>query len=78
MIKLKAKTLTGKNKIQNAKDKGSNNIWKIVKQQDKVLFSNEPGPWLRIVPINNNNVELSSLSRWIHLNNDKDFEIIEE
>ena len=63
MIKLKAKTLLGKNKIQNAKDKGSNNIWKVAKQQDKVLFSNESGPWLRIVPIDNNGVEIQQLSR---------------
>lgn len=78
MIKLTAKTLKGKNKLQNAKVKGACGTWKILQQKDRVLFSDEAGPWLRIVPLTENNEEIMSLSRWVHSSNDKDFDITVE
>lgn len=78
MIKLIAKTLKGKNKLQNAKVKGACDDWKVLQQKDKVLFSDEIGPWLRIVPLTENGEEIMSLSRWVHSSNDKDFDIMTE
>lgn len=78
MIKLKFKTLKGRNSIQNTKSKGAGDLWKILQQTETVLFSNEPGPWLRIVPLTENNEEIMSLSRWVHSSNDKDFDITVE
>lgn len=75
MIKLIPKTLNGKNKLQNAKVKGACGTWKILQQEDKVLFSDETGPWLRIVPLTENDEEIISLSRWVHSSNDRDFNV---
>lgn len=75
MIKLIPKTLNGKNKLQNAKVKGSCGNWKILQQEDTVLFSDESGPWLKVVPLTENDEEIMSLSRWIHSSNDKDFNV---
>ena len=75
-VKLSNKTLNGKNKINTAAVKGGVGIWKVIEKQDNVLFSQEKGPWLKIVPLDSSGKELKYLMRWVHLNNDKDFEVI--
>lgn len=63
MIKLKGISQKGKNRIH---EQGED--WEIVREQERVPFSMETGPWLLLSSGNN--------LRWIHKTNDKDFEIV--
>jgi len=65
ILTLKGITQKGKNRIRECGDK-----WKVIEEQEKNVF-NEYGPWLFIEPITD-----KEKFRWIHKNNDKDFEII--
>lgn len=72
-LTLLPKTMKGKEKI-----KLHGNQWLTVQKADKVGFSNEPGPWLLIVPVDPIKtvpVRFDSRSRWVNLLRDKDFEI---
>jgi len=75
MIKLNFKTLKGRNVIQNAVSKGADNNWKVLQQKNTVLFTNESGLWLKIVPLAKDGTMIMSLCRWVHAINDKDFKI---
>ena len=70
---LVGKTLHGKNRVREALTKMCGNTWEIVEQKDKVLFSPEPGPWVKIRPTDIDPQIADTLVRWIHLEDDKDF-----
>lgn len=65
ILRLKGKTQKGKNRVREL-----GNEWELVERRDSVLFSQEKGPWLLVVPVSN-----PEKPRWIHENNDVDFEI---
>lgn len=59
--------------------KGFERIWKygrdwdLLRTADEVVFAQRPGPWGLIRPFDDFKNEHT---RWIHLLNDKDFEIV--
>lgn len=67
-IRLKAKTNKGKTIIKQYGD-----VWYVLKRKDRVEFSNEKGPWL-FIDIDPNSY-LSTISRWVNVNNDPNFEV---
>ena len=67
-IILKGITQKGKNRVR---EQGTE--WVIEKMQDKVVFSQELGPWWLIRPITG----FETASRWIRNTVDKDFEVVE-
>jgi hypothetical protein len=73
-MKLISKTLKGKNILHKSISKGSDGDWEILQQEDTVLFSNEIGPWIKIVPLDKDGERIMSLCRWIHATNDKDLD----
>jgi len=65
---VQGKTLKGKNRIrENGRE------WDLVRTADTVLFAQRPGPWGLIQPKNDPHGEKS---RWIHLIDDQDFDIV--
>ena len=60
-IQLKPLTGKGRNRVRE-----HNSIGKVLEVRDKVLFSTEPGPWLKV---NAGDVDF----RWVHLDRDRDF-----
>ena len=64
---LKGKTQKGKNRVREL---GSQ--WTLMRSADRVMFSQEPGPWWLVKPINGFETD----SRWIRNTKDKDFEVI--
>lgn len=67
---LRGKTLKGKNRIRELGE-----VWFLDRKQDSVLFSSRPGPWGFVFPKDHDRVQHS---RWIHLESDLDFEIVEK
>ena len=67
-LTIKGKTLKGKNKIKEA----GTNEWVVIDESETVQFSSEKN-WIHILP----NAKPKKLSRWIQLNNDKNFEVKE-
>lgn len=67
---LKGKSLKGKNRIREHGE-----FWFIEFTADKVQFDPRPGPWALVIPKGPAHREHS---RWIHLTDDKDFEVIEK
>lgn len=67
---LKGKTLKGKNRIREHGE-----VWFIEFEADTVQFDPRPGPWALIFPKGPINMDAS---RWIHLTDDKDFEVVKE
>jgi hypothetical protein len=65
---IKGKTLKGKNKIKEA----GTDKWVVIDESETVQFSSEKN-WIHIQP----NAKPKKLSRWIQLNNDKNFEVKE-
>ena len=65
---IKGKTLKGKNKIREA----GTDEWVVIDESETVQFSSEKN-WIHILP----NAKPKKLSRWIQLNNDKNFEVKE-
>ncbi len=65
-ITLRGKTRKGQNRITQFGTE-----WSVLQVRDKVKFDNGPGPWLLLLPINSDKG-----TRWIHQNNDPDFEIV--
>lgn len=70
-VKLESKTNKGKNKLNEART----SIWEIVRITDNVRFSSLPGPWAMVTPCGQTAFHKSS--RWIHLKNDEDFNVLE-
>jgi hypothetical protein len=64
---LKGISMKGKNRVHEL---GAE--WTLLQQVDRVLFSQECGPWGLIAPVNAS----SDKSRWINLRRDRDFEIL--
>ena len=60
--------MRGKNKINEA---GKPTHWIVLEERDMVGFSDRQGPWLLVQPDNNTKDQ----SRWVHLTDDKDFEV---
>ncbi len=77
VLELIGKTLAGKNKVRNAMLKIAENSWAIVETRDKVQFSQEKGPWVKIRPIEADRVTADLLSRWVHLTDDKDLKLVQ-
>ena len=67
-VVIKGKTLKGKNKIREA----GTDKWVVIDESEIVLFSSEKN-WIHIQP----NAKPKKLSRWIKLNNDKNFKVKE-
>ena len=65
--KITLEGITKKGKERLRRDGSSN--WLILSIVDRVMFSNERGPWLLLKKHKTTN------SRWIHETNDKDFKI---
>lgn len=65
VITLSGKSQKGKNRI---KEHGTK--WLVFEIRDRVLFSNQSGPWLLLISISTNHI------RWIHLFDDVDFSLI--
>ena len=65
---IEGKTLKGKNKIREA----GTDKWAVINESETVQFSSEKN-WIHIQP----NAKPKKLSRWIQLNNDKNFEVKE-
>ena len=76
LFELKGKTLAGKNKVRNAMRLLTNNSWLILEQKDKVQFNQEKGPWVKIAPVCSDFNKAAELTRWVHLNDDKDLSLI--
>ena len=68
MITLIPKTHKAKNKIREA----GTDQFEILREVDKVLFSDETGPWLLIAPVGDTEAKKS---RWVHKTNDLNFSI---
>lgn len=58
------------------------NRWEITQTRDRVLFSNDPGPWFLVTPITEPRVAMTvqeakedSASRWVHAFFDPRFKI---
>jgi len=68
-VVVSGKNLKGKNRIRE-----HGQIWAVLEVRDKVLFDNNPGPWLLIAPIDKIN---GNHSRWIHQSFDTDMMILE-
>ena len=69
-IRLKGKTMKGKNRIREHGD-----MWNVLAETDTVLFApSSTGPFLFIAPPGKDQNDKSS--RWIKSANDLDFEII--
>ena len=63
---LKGISMKGKNRVHEL---GSE--WTLLQKADRVLFSQECGPWGLIAP-----VTAPEKTRWINLRRDRDFEIL--
>jgi hypothetical protein len=66
-MKLKGKTLKGKNRIRELGED-----WDLVTTANSVLFDARPGPWLAVAPRSKPNEW-----RWIHSRHDDNFEIVD-
>lgn len=64
---LRAKSATGKREIRDHGD-----LWRMTSTSDRVLFSNNVGPWYHVQSLKNPNH-----GRWINGNDDTNFRIIE-
>ncbi len=70
-------TRKGKNKIAEARQSHPSwdgETWVVLQQLPKVLFSNQAGPWLEVMPA----VDIEhreKLSRWVHATESQDFQI---
>lgn len=56
--------------------------WEVIQVLDKVLFSNEAGPWMHVTPITEARVHMTpreakedTASRWIHAHFDTNFKV---
>jgi len=58
----------GKERIKRDGDE-----WVVLRVEDRVLFSSDPGPWLFVIPPNGD----ERASRWIHKTRDPNFEIVQ-
>ena len=68
-IRLKGKTMKGKNRVREHGD-----LWNVLAETDHVLFApSSKGPWLFVAPVGKNQDDKAS--RWIHGLTDLDFEI---
>ena len=67
LLKLAGKSQKGKNRIREQGE-----LWELIKQVDRVQFSNQAGPWLLIQSKSNSKHE-----RWIHAETDTDFSIVQ-
>lgn len=68
-IRLRGKSAKGKNRIREHGE-----LWTVFAETDKVLFNPQPGQWLFVAPSGKNQDDKSS--RWIHADNDLDFDVI--
>jgi hypothetical protein len=69
-IKLIGITQKGKNRVRE-----HGNIWVVLAEVDRVLFSpNNPGPWLFVAPPGKDYNHKDS--RWVHLTHDPDFQVV--
>lgn len=50
-------------------------LWEVIKETNTVYFTDAPGPWMFIQPMENPYPQMGS--RWVHGTHDKDF-IIKE
>ena len=48
------------------------NEWLLIKKQPSVHFSDRPGPWAMVQPLEGDDMDV----RWIHLSEDRDFVIV--
>lgn len=71
---LKGKTQKGKNRIREC----GTDKWFIIHQKNRVLFDSRPGPWALVAPDIDSPSKSVILRRWIHLTDDKDFEVIND
>jgi len=71
IISLKPKSKKGKERLKRDGEKQ----WYVLGIEEKVLFSTEKGPWLHLVKVG---AFKANTARWIHQNNDPDFEIVDE
>lgn len=67
-IRLVGLSMKGKSRIRE-----NGEFWMVFAETDKLLFNPEYGMWLFIAPLNKDHNHKSS--RWIHANNDSDFEV---
>lgn len=57
--------------------------WEVTRLEKRVLFSDEPGPWLHVQPITEDrapasdmrSARIESASRWVHEFNDENFKV---
>ena len=64
---VEGKTLKGKNRIREL-----GNEWLLIRTAETVHFAQRPGPWGLVFPAKGTQDQ----SRWIHLHDDPDFNII--
>jgi len=66
-----------KNRLAEAAQAGGGATphWVVINTQMKVLFSDEPGPWLFVQPVLRDGLVARRLSRWVHQNRDRDFRV---
>lgn len=67
-ILLQGKTRKGKNRISQF-----GNIWTVMAETDRVIFSQEQGPWLFITVSSSGKDMNHASSRWIKKTDDPDF-----
>jgi hypothetical protein len=67
IVSLKGKTQKGKNRVREL---GAQ--WQVEREADSVLFNDDPGPWLLIVPLVD---PTGTKFRWLKKFHDQDFDI---
>jgi hypothetical protein len=74
LLRLTGKTVKSRRFLSEAKAP----IWRIVEEKDSIGFSNRPGPWARIRP--NRDTDVEDFYRWVCLGpeGDKEFVCSEE
>ena len=86
MVVLRPKTIKGKSRINELKvaviDKpamktvNDEQIWRVDDVRDKVIFSQDPGPWLYISPETNDNKVRDKFARWVKRTDDAHFIVL--
>jgi hypothetical protein len=69
-IRLTGRTAKGKNRVR---EHGLE--WVVLAETDRILFApQDAGPWIFVAPVGKKQDDKSS--RWVRLNNDKDFAVV--
>jgi len=70
-VRLEGISQRGKNRTRS-----HGNVWQVLAETDRVLFSpDKPGPWLFVAPLNRDMHDKAC--RWVHTTTDPDFSVFQ-